>query len=324
MAPENEFSPKISIITATYNAENFIDNLIVSLKSQTCANWEWIVVDDGSNDGTFARLKHEMEKDERIKVFQKDHEGIPALSRNVGIEKASSELLAFCDHDDFWVPEKLEIQISAFRKFPKASIVHTERVIWQNKHLPEKWPFIRWDNSNFKLQPISKCLLRECKITSSSTMIPRHLMKKIGGFNPASTGVDDYHAYIKLAFLGDIVSINLPLTYYYWHEGNLSHVKDIFAKGLTAMADELEKESIPPYVVRSIKAQALKRWGVVWLDKNPIRASKFFLRSAINSPSFKTILLMKLALIFSFLPVSLRTRLRVSLQNTFRPLKSLE
>ena len=75
------------------------------------------------------------------------------------IENLNDGEITFCDHDDFWVPEKLEIQVSALEIFPRAAIIHTDHVIWQSKHLPVRWPLFQWSQDNFKLESINKSLV---------------------------------------------------------------------------------------------------------------------------------------------------------------------
>lgn len=101
----------ISIITATYNSAEFIEETYNSIKEQTHINWEWLVTDDCSTDNTVSLLKNMQAKDERIKIFNNDINSGAAVSRNNSLRKRSGKYIAFIDSDDIWMPDKLEKQI---------------------------------------------------------------------------------------------------------------------------------------------------------------------------------------------------------------------
>ncbi|MGG3891250.1 glycosyltransferase family 2 protein [Metabacillus fastidiosus] len=102
----------VSIITPAYNASEFISETIDSVKAQTFSNWEMIIVDDCSSDHTREIVRKAVEKDKRIKLIELPQNGGPANARNVAINAAKGDFLAFLDSDDLWLPHKLERQLS--------------------------------------------------------------------------------------------------------------------------------------------------------------------------------------------------------------------
>ena len=103
---------KVSIIMPVYNSEKYIVDSIESVLKQTYSNWELLLVDDGSSDGSLEIIKKYAKVDQRIVVLQHDNnKGLPT-ARNTGIEKATGKYLAFLDSDDLWAEEKLEMQTS--------------------------------------------------------------------------------------------------------------------------------------------------------------------------------------------------------------------
>ncbi|MGE6462046.1 glycosyltransferase family 2 protein [Pseudoalteromonas tetraodonis] len=104
-------SIKVSIITATFNSENEITDTYTSIKGQTFTNWEWIVTDDCSSDGTYEVLTELERMDTRIKVFKNSVNCGAAVSRNNSLSHVRGDLIAFIDSDDIWLPTKLEKQI---------------------------------------------------------------------------------------------------------------------------------------------------------------------------------------------------------------------
>lgn len=108
--------PKVSIITPCYNSAKVLDKTFQAVTSQTFRDWEWLVVDDCSDDNTHAILQSWMKKDARIKVFQNEKNSGASPSRNLGIDNASGEYLAFLDSDDIWNQDKLEKQLGFMEK----------------------------------------------------------------------------------------------------------------------------------------------------------------------------------------------------------------
>lgn len=105
-------SPLVSVVLTTYNRADLISETIESILSQTFRNFELIVVDDGSTDNTEEVVRSY--NDERVHYIKTDNWGGPAKPRNIGIKKAKGEYIAFCDDDDLWLPNKLEVQLKHF------------------------------------------------------------------------------------------------------------------------------------------------------------------------------------------------------------------
>ena len=105
-------NPLVSIVTPNYNCVRFISQTIESVLAQTYENWEMLIVDDCSTDGSYEITLDYMAKDSRIKVFRNEAKSGAAISRNVALDNANGEYVAFLDSDDLWIPRKLEIQIN--------------------------------------------------------------------------------------------------------------------------------------------------------------------------------------------------------------------
>jgi teichuronic acid biosynthesis glycosyltransferase TuaG len=102
---------KVSIITPCYNASKYIPETYKCLKAQTFENWEWVVVDDCSKDNSVEILKELSAKDSRVKVLKNEVNSGAAKTRNVSVDNATGDYIAFLDCDDLWKPNKLEKQI---------------------------------------------------------------------------------------------------------------------------------------------------------------------------------------------------------------------
>lgn len=102
---------KVSIITPVYKAIDFIDETILSVVNQTYKDWELIIIDDCSGDGTFEYIKERYDHEPRIRVFSTPKNSGAGIARNLGLDSATSDLIAFLDADDIWDKNKLSIQV---------------------------------------------------------------------------------------------------------------------------------------------------------------------------------------------------------------------
>lgn len=108
--------PLISIITPIYNSEIFLEAAIMSVQGQTYSNWELILIDDASLDGSANIAREFYLEDPRIIYEKLPVNRGPAVSRNRAIQLAKGEYIAFLDSDDFWAPDKLEMQLDFMQR----------------------------------------------------------------------------------------------------------------------------------------------------------------------------------------------------------------
>lgn len=120
--------PEVSVIVPVYNAEKFLSDCIESVLAQTYSNWELILVDDGSNDGSGKLCDHYSNQDERIRVFHKENGGVSS-ARNLGLSVMNGKWVLFVDADDMLHPNTIEgclrtVQVNGvdFLQFPLTSI----------------------------------------------------------------------------------------------------------------------------------------------------------------------------------------------------------
>lgn len=110
-------NPPVSIITPTYNHGKYIGECIESVKAQTFTNWEMIIVNDGSTDNTLEVAMKHAENEPRIRVIDQHNKGIFKLAEtyNKALELSKGEFVAILEGDDYWEPEKLEIQLEVMQ-----------------------------------------------------------------------------------------------------------------------------------------------------------------------------------------------------------------
>ncbi len=198
--------PRVSVIIPTYNRRDFAREAIASVCAQTYRDFELIVVDDGSTDGT-ARVVEECRQGraDSIQYIFQTNQGVSA-ARNHGVFRSSGELLAFLDSDDVWQPEKLATQIAFFNAQPTAQICQTQEV-WlrrglrvnpRNKH--------RKSGGDIFLRSLELCL-----VSPSAVMMQRTLFERMGGFDEQLPACEDYDLWLRIAARLPVDLIALPL-----------------------------------------------------------------------------------------------------------------
>ena len=212
--------PAFSIILPCWNSIDFIESCIESIKSQTFSNYEVIIIDNSSKDGTIEKINQI--KDDRFKVFSINNEGIIAKSRNLGIKKSNAEWIVFLDSDDVWTENKLEVCLSYINN--KVDFIYHDLKIKSNK--PRL--FKRKKNKCHQLKkPILIDLLIEGNIISNSSVVVRKiLLDKVGGINEHGNLVaaEDYNTWLRIAQLTDqFVYLPHTLGYYLIHDQGISN-----------------------------------------------------------------------------------------------------
>lgn len=125
----------VSVITAFLNEERFLPETVESVLRQKYTNWELILVDDGSTDGSTAMAK-KYAASSNGKIIYTEHEGHVnkglSASRNHGIALAKGSLLAFLDADDVWLPRKLELQVKIMDEHPEVAMICEASLYWHS------------------------------------------------------------------------------------------------------------------------------------------------------------------------------------------------
>lgn len=182
--------PRVSAIITTYNRRAFVHEAVDSVLAQTYGDWELIVVDDGSTDGTDEALRRYGEKLRYI--FQKN-EGASA-ARNRGLELAGGEFVAFLDSDDLWLPRKLQVQVACMDGHPDCQICYTDEIwIRRGRRVNPKKRHAKYSGEIY-----SHCLPL-CIISPSSALMRRGLFKEVGAFDPTLPVCEDYDLWLRVA-----------------------------------------------------------------------------------------------------------------------------
>lgn len=204
----------VAVVIPTFNRKHTLTRAVDSVLAQSQSPQEFVIVDDGSTDGTFEFIG---EHYPQIKRLQQDNAGVSA-ARNLGIAETSAPWLAFLDSDDEWLPGKLAEQFEYIANNPDAEILHCDEI---------------WIRNGRRVNPMQKhqklggdifeqCL-QLCAISPSAVVLRRSLLQEWGGFDESLPACEDYDLWLRLCSRKPVHYIDKHLLRKYGgHEDQLS------------------------------------------------------------------------------------------------------
>lgn len=186
-------SPLVSIIMPAWNAEKFISHAIESMLNQTLNDFEFIIIDDFSTDGTKKIIKEYQKQDSRIKIISNKSNVKLAKSLNIGIQSAKGKYIARMDADDDSLPERLELQVNYMNAHPEVGIVGgSMNIIDVNgrKIGTREYPL---DD-----QAIRTKLFRFSPFSHPLVMMQKEALTHVGLYDPAWNPAEDYELYFRI------------------------------------------------------------------------------------------------------------------------------
>ncbi|EKF86485.1 glycosyltransferase family A protein [Methanobacterium formicicum] len=235
--------PLVSIITPTYNHEKFIGTCIESVLKQTYPNWEMIIVDDGSVDGTGSIIKKY--NDKRIKHVKQENVGIWKLNEtyNRALNLAQGDLIAILEGDDAWPKYKLEEQVKIFEK-PEVVLSWGRKNTINDKNeiisfdLPSLEPFMHMSQEEIIRNLLIYNFMQPCTV-----MIDKNALLSIGGFlQYEDAPFVDYSTFLELSLEGKFYPSDLVMGYWRKHKAQVTTTQEIeITKAFMISVDFYEK-----------------------------------------------------------------------------------
>ena len=209
---------KISVIIPTYNRKKTLARAIQSVINQSLSPFEILIIDDGSNDGTEEWVKDNFQN---IKYIYQNNHGVSS-ARNIGIENAYGDWVAFLDSDDEWLPNKLYEQVKAIDSNPEMKFFHTNEIWIRNGVRVNQMK----KHKKYGGYIFEKCL-DICRVSPSSVLIQKEVFDNIGIFDESLRVCEDYDLWLRITSKYSVVFLDIPLIYKYGgHADQLSKVND--------------------------------------------------------------------------------------------------
>jgi glycosyltransferase involved in cell wall biosynthesis len=213
--------PLVSAIIIFLNTERYIEEAIESVFAQTYENWELLLVDDGSTDGSTEIARGYAERHpQKVRYLEhpgRENRGMSA-SRNLGVRQAGGEYVAFLDADDAWLERKLEEQVRILDSRPETAMVYGNTLYWhswtgkaedlERDHVPDLGVPTETLFEPPKLFTLFYPLGKNSAPSTSNMLLRRASVERVGGFEEGFKGMYEEHPFVVKMYLKERVFVS--------------------------------------------------------------------------------------------------------------------
>jgi glycosyltransferase involved in cell wall biosynthesis len=243
--------PVVTVVIPTFNRAAIVGRAIRSVLGQTCQDWELIVVDDGSTDGTEPVVT--AFSDNRIKYVRHDRKLGGGAARNTGIRCAQGEYVAFLDSDDEWLPEKIQKELEVFQSSdPAVGLVYTGKMMLDETgrvleiRMPTKsgWVYEALLDGNF----IGSC---------SRVAVKKQAVERVAGFDETLVAHQDWDLWLRVARVSSVAFVPNCLVKRHLGSGQITGSLRRICEGRERILQKYRSEMKPRTLARQLAVVAL-------------------------------------------------------------------
>ncbi len=274
----------VSVVLIFLNEERFLEKAIASVLAQTYNNWELLLVDDGSTDGSSAiALQYETQYPHKIRYLEHlDHQNLGmSASRNLGINCSDGEYVAFIDGDDLWLPQKLERQVNIIEGQPDAALIRGRAKWWYGwtgKSEDKRRDFIQKLDLPFNslIQPpaVLMLFLRDEWASLHDILVRRKAIEAVGGYEDSFPGMYEDQVFHTKLCLNFPVYVSSECWYFYrQHDGactTQAHAAQKYYHARKAFLTWLEQYLIQQQAQNTVVWQFVQQ--DLWHYRHPIQS----------------------------------------------------
>jgi glycosyltransferase involved in cell wall biosynthesis len=235
--------PTVSVLMPVYNAEPYLAEAVESILGQTFADFELLIVNDGSTDRSVAILERYAARDGRIRLTSRPNTGY-AAALNELLHLADAEFVARMDADDVALPQRLARQVDFLRTHPEVVCVGTAvRLIdAAGRFLGDAHPGM--DHEEIQ----RRALAGDCPLNHPSTMMRRAAVQAVGGYHLEFQPAEDLDLWLRLAEVGQLTNLPEVLMKYRQHARSFSeqHQRLQLERSAAAVVEACRRRGIPP------------------------------------------------------------------------------
>ena len=213
--------PLVSVIMPVYNSEKYLSEVIESILKQTFRNFEFLIFDDGSTDGSRAIIELNAKQDTRIIPYYSDVNRGYVVHLNRGIELSKGEFIARMDSDDISMPNRFQKQLDFLLAYVDIELVGSSTII-----INENGKEVGVDHKFTE----SRNLYWECffkaPFTHPSVMIKKKILNSVGKYNESKIPSEDYDLWTRIVRVGKTANLKEPLLFYRTHAKSISKLKN--------------------------------------------------------------------------------------------------
>jgi glycosyltransferase involved in cell wall biosynthesis len=277
--------PLVSVVMPNYNNEKFIAESIRGVQNQSYGNIELIIVDDGSTDGSLEAVKKAAAGDGRVRIIPHARNMGLSSARNTALKNSKGYYIGFCDSDDIWLPEKLDIQIEAFDRNPEVGVVHGDSIIIDaaGNLTGERFGSIYATEKRIRDGFIFNDLIRANYISVPTVLLRRACFEGIGLFPENLKWLEDWMYMLRLANKCRFLYISEPVAKYRVHAGSSMHDEEGYDKSRLSAYPMMLSEF--PSLEENIRAFLHQRMGRVLLGLGrPVESRRYLMKSLLKRP----------------------------------------
>lgn len=211
--------PQVSVIMPVYNAVRYVAEAIESIRTQTFSDFELLIFDDGSTDGSLEVVQNYTKRDTRIRFFAKAHRGyVPWL--NEGLRLSQGEFIARMDADDASLPERFAYQVHHLRQHDACVVVGCGTLIVD----PDGDPLCEYRPHVDHATLISALISgTHGVITHPTSMMRRDALLRVGGYREEYEPIEDFDLWLRLAEVGQLANLPDILFRYRQHHASIMY-----------------------------------------------------------------------------------------------------
>jgi glycosyltransferase involved in cell wall biosynthesis len=259
MAP---LTPKVSVVMAVYNERPYLEKAVRSIVDQTFDDFEFIIVNDGSTDGSKAVLDWFGQNDDRIRLVHQENRGLIA-SLNRGLDMARGEYIARMDGDDISHPERFERQVRFLEKNPEIGILGTQAdIIDADGNVRKDWNWSLPTNPDV----VAWRLLFSTCLHHPTVMMRHALLERLGGYAEWARHIEDRELWARAVLETRLTNLPDALFKFRRHQGSITIKKrEEQIRRCTEAVAALHRAILGPSVDRQVAG------FLVWMDKRGIK-----------------------------------------------------
>jgi glycosyltransferase involved in cell wall biosynthesis len=252
-------NPAVSIVICLYNSGHYIEETIASVLAQDWTDFEVVIVDDGSTDGSADRVDR-LYRDRRLRVVRRPHRGM-TFARSEGFSLAQGKYVAFLDHDDVWDPFKLRRQMEIAAARPDMGLIFSDSMLIDESGRAIARMSDRYDYNCIELDTGAahhELLARGCFIPLSTALVRRDVIVDVGGLNCDFVYAADYDLWLRVSKVSALAYLAEPLSAWRIHAAQSSQRQvDLAAAELARIWKSVIRDHSYPAPLRALVADHL-------------------------------------------------------------------
>lgn len=237
---------KISVLMPVYNAERYVAEAVESILAQTYRDFEFLIINDGSTDGSLAILERYAARDARIRLISRPNTGLVG-ALNEGLSLAQGHLIARMDADDVALPRRFELQVDFLDHHPEVVCLGgaIQMIDEKGRYLTQIHP----PQTNEDIQ--ERALTGHTPMTHPTVMMRNECVAAVGGYRPETYPAEDLDLFLRLGERGQLASLPEAVLKYREHANSICQKnRDVQMDRMISVATQArERRHLPPHKI---------------------------------------------------------------------------